>query len=132
MNKVILGGRLANDVELRSTKDGKKYANIILNCSNDDNAKTFVYMECVLWGESANRLSNSAKKGTYILADGRLNKSSYEGKNGKVWVTNVTIEKFEILENFVEEKPTTSEETSYTPQDSNNGVLDYDDGDLPF
>ena len=133
MNKVILGGRLTKDVELRSTKDGKNYANIILNCSNDDNAKTFVYMECIFWNENANKLANRASKGTFVLLEGKINKSSYESKGNKVYNTNVSVEKFEILDNVVEENvKEEKEETSYTPQDSNNGVLDYNSDDLPF
>lgn len=133
MNKVILGGRLTKDVELRKANNGSSYANVILHCKNCDGSNTFVYMECIFWNDNANKLANRASKGTYVLLEGKINKSSYESNGNKVYNTNVSVEKFEILDNVVEENvKEEKEEKSYTPRQEDNNVFDYNSDDLPF
>lgn len=132
MNKIILGGRLTKDVDFKVTSSGTSIANFSIKCKNTDTNNGYIVMNCVLWGDKAEFLSNNTKKGSYLTLEGYLmnDKNEYNGKT--YYNIKVVVEKFEVLTELKEEKMVSNEETSYTPQDSNNGVLDYDDGDLPF
>lgn len=134
MNKVILSGKIEKDFELKSTPSGLSVVSFQMKCFNDDNKKSCVYVNCVLWRENADQLASKAKKGTEIILEGRLNLKTTETKDGKKnYSMEVVGEKFEII---------SSSGTSYNTSNNNNNYnynanyqsneLDFDDDDVPF
>ena len=71
MNKVILKGRLAKDVELKKTKNKKEYAvyTIAVQRYNPEEAD---FISCINWGDSAEFVKKYFEKGKEILVSGRL------------------------------------------------------------
>ena len=69
-------------------------------------------------------------KGSLIGVKGRIQTSNYDGKNGKVYRTDVVVDEFEFLEKKSEPK----EEPKYEPQVDveNYEQIDLSPDDLPF
>lgn len=97
MNKVILHGRLARDVDLRTTASGKSVAqvNIAVNRWGKDQGADFIPL--VVWGQQAENFARYLYKGREVLVEGRMQVRNYDDKNGnKRYVTEVIVEKFEF------------------------------------
>lgn len=100
MNRVILKGRLARDVELRTTASGKSVASITLAVNRrfqQEGQPTADFIPCVAWGKTAEVMSQYLYKGREIALEGRMQIRSYEDKNGnKRYVTEVMVDSFEF------------------------------------
>ena len=93
MNKVILHGRLARDVDLRTTASGKSVAqvNIAVNRWGKDQGADFIPL--VVWGQQAENFARYLYKGREVLVEGRMQVRNYDDKNGnKRYVTEVVVE----------------------------------------
>lgn len=97
MNKVILHGRLARDVDLRTTASGKSVAqvNIAVNRRSKDQGADFIPL--VVWGQQAENFARYLYKGHEVLVEGRMQVRNYDDKNGnKRYVTEVVVETFDF------------------------------------
>lgn len=123
MNKIILLGRLTRNPEIRYTQSGKVVASFTLAVdrpfTNQDGQKEADFINCILWGKSAETLGNTVLKGQKIAVEGRLQIRSYDAKDGsKRWLTEVICDRFE----YVERKDDGSKPQQHTysqPQTSN-------------
>lgn len=140
VNKVILVGRLVKDVELRKTTSNTSVCDftIVINrrFSNKDGEKQADFIDCTAWRQSAEYLSNYAKKGDIVYVEGRLEKSSYDGQNGKVYKTTVIVDSLQVISKqyaansgSVSTNYTTQNET-FTPSVDNNSYDESLDGDF--
>lgn len=138
MNLVVLKGRLVKDPELKFTQ-GKGTAVTSFNLAVDkgfgDNRKT-AFIPVVVWGKSAEAVANYTRKGSLILVRGSIETRSYEGKNGKVYVTEVVADMFEGIE-FLDNKNSGGQANTNKqegiPGDYFGDMQEVDDsGDLPF
>ncbi len=97
MNKVFLKGRLARDVDLRTTTTGKSVAqvSIAVNRWGKDQGADFIPL--VIWGQQAETFARYLGKGREVLVEGRMQVRSYDDKNGnKRYATEVIVENFEF------------------------------------
>lgn len=97
MNKVILHGRLARDIELRTTTSGKTVAqvSIAVNRRGKDTGADFIPL--VIWGQTAETMNRYLGKGREVLVEGRMQVRNYDDKNGnKRYVTEVVVETFDF------------------------------------
>ena len=97
MNKVILHGRLARDVDLRTTNSGKSVAqvNLAVNRRGKDGGADFIPL--VIWGQLAETFARYFYKGREVLVEGRMQVRNYDDKNGnKRYVTEVIVESFDF------------------------------------
>ena len=81
MNSCTFAGRLGRTPELRSTQAGKTVCSFSLAVRRPFSKETD-WFDFVAWGNDATFLTQYAKKGDYVIARGRLQKRSYESKNG--------------------------------------------------
>lgn len=76
INKIMLVGRLANDIKVNKTGSGKDIATMTLAIPRDYKNSEGIYetdfVNCTLWGDSAKRTSEYCKKGDMIGMHGRL------------------------------------------------------------
>jgi single-strand DNA-binding protein len=97
----MLVGRLANDIEKKTLDNGKKVLKISLavnrSYKNPDGIYETDFIDCILWDELANNLSEYCKKGDVIGIRGRLQVSSYEKDDVKRKVVEVVAEKITFL-----------------------------------
>ena len=104
MNKVILMGRLAKDVELRYTQTGKAVATFTLAVDRKKgenapaNAPTADFIPCVAWDKLAEIADNYLSKGRQALVEGHIQVRSYKAKDGSNrYTTEVILEKMEFV-----------------------------------
>jgi len=113
-NHTHLEGNLGKDPELRTTQSGVKVATYsigVYKTNPKDKDKPLTnWFNVVAWGDQAELVMSSLKKGARITLDGSLNTRDYDDKDGKkVYVTEVMQDSFGI----VPKKPT-KEDTGST------------------
>ncbi len=129
MNKVILMGRLTRDPEVRDTANAKvaRYSLAVdrrFKREGDDQTADFI--NCVVFGKSAEFAEKYFKKGTKIAISGRIQTGSYTKQDGtRVYTTDVIVEDQE----FAESKRA-SEVSAATPAQQSNNFVDIPD-DIP-
>lgn len=103
MNKIVLLGRLVKDIDIKYTQSGKVVASFTLAVdrpfAGQDGKREADFINCQMWGKSAELLGNSVHKGQRVLVEGRLQIRQYEDKQGaKRWITEVVCDRFEYIE----------------------------------
>lgn len=100
MNKVILKGRLARDIEMRTTTTGKSVGTFSIAVDRrykQEGQPDADFIPCVAWGKTAEVMAKYLAKGRETLLEGRMQVRSYEDKDGnKRYVTEVIVENFEF------------------------------------
>ncbi len=127
LNSIIVSGRLTRDSELRYTPNGSA----VLRCGMaiddgywDKQANQWVdravFMDINVWGAQAERLSNTLKKGSPIIVEGRLRQHSYttqEGQNRQI--TDIYVDKIQSLEMTNKADNNSYGDNNYSNQQSN-------------
>ena len=156
INSVTLVGRLTKDIELRKTSSNTSVCNFTVAVdrrfqSQQQGGQSADFISCIAWRQSADFLAQYANKGTIVGVEGRIQTRSYDGQNGKVYVTEVVADSVQIISsrnganataNNSYSAPVTNNQTftpsvepSYDSMDddfSNTPSLDISSDDLPF
>ena len=156
INSVTLVGRLTKDIELRKTSSNTSVCNFTVAVdrrfqSQQQGGQSADFISCIAWRQSADFLAQYANKGTIVGVEGRIQTRSYDGQNGKVYVTEVVADSVQIISsrnganagttgsytapNTTNQTFTPSVEPSYESMDddfSNTPSLDISSDDLPF
>lgn len=103
MQKFIASGNLCKDIELKTTSSGKTFVRNTIAIRNDYKNDSGEYgsefINIVVWGKSAEFLSNYARKGTKVLIEGKITNRSYDKGDGtKGYATEIICNSIEILE----------------------------------
>lgn len=103
MNKVVLIGRIAKDIEVRYTTTQKVVAMFSLAVNREFKNQKGEYeadfFNIVMWGKPAELAGNTLKKGSKIAIEGRIQNRSYEAKDGtKRYITEIVANGFEYLD----------------------------------
>lgn len=119
MNKVVLIGRIAKDIEVRYTTTQKVVAMFSLAVNREFKNQKGEYeadfFNIVMWGKPAELAGNTLKKGSKIAIDGRIQNRSYEAKDGtKRYITEIIANGFEYLEKREQPKDMASMGTDVT------------------
>ena len=126
MNTVAQVGRLTRDVEVKYTHKGRPVARFALAVNrrykNEQGTYDTDYFNCVVWGLTAENLAKFTKKGSLIGVSGMLQSRSYEKDGNRVYVTEILVENFDLLE----KKDKGSEVVPVFE------AVDINDDDLPF
>lgn len=82
INKVILVGRISNDIEQRQSQSGKliAYFPIAVNRRFDKEATDFI--DCVAFDKTAENIAKYFSKGSEIAIIGELHIDNYKAKDG--------------------------------------------------
>lgn len=110
MNKVILVGRLTRDPDLKSSAKDVDYLRFTLGVDRRFKDGVTDFPSCIAFGKTATFIGKYAHKGDMISVSGSLQTGSYDGKNGKVYTTDVNVEEAHILQHAGKEEPYTPEE----------------------
>ena len=128
LNKVILGGRLTADVELKQTPQGTSVATFTVAVSRRGKDAATDFINCVAWKQTAEFISKYFKKGNSICVEGEIQVRSYEDKNKqKRYATEVIVSEARFVDGKAD-----------APQEANEGefkpnFVEVDaDEDLPF
>ena len=107
MNKVMLAGKLAKDVEVSVLESGKEVINITLavnrSYKNADGIYDVDFIDCVLCDELSNNIKEYCKKGDLIGIRGRLETSIYQKDKVFHRTMDVVVEKLILLSSMKKE-----------------------------
>lgn len=130
-NKVIIGGRLTADVELKQTPSGLSVCafSIAVNRKGAESKTDFI--DVVAWRQTAEFVCKYFKKGSSICIVGSLQKREWTDKNGqKRYITEVIAEEA----NFVDSKSDSAsvEQPAFAGTSAAQFEDVTDSDDLPF
>ena len=104
VNKVILVGNLGRDAELRYTPGGAAVATInmatteVWNDKSGQRQEKTEWHRVILWGKSAESLTEYLTKGKQIYVEGRLQTRQWDDKDGnKRYTTEIRGDKVVLL-----------------------------------
>lgn len=129
MNSINLIGNICNDLELKSTSNGKYVCSFSLAVKRPHVKDTTDFLNVVVWNQSAEYLSKYAHKGDRISVSGVLTSRNYEDKNGNKRTA------FEVVSNDVSvlERKKSSDEKTVSDNLQNANFVEIDpEGELPF
>ena len=164
MNNVHMIGRLTKDVELRYTQSGVAVGSVSIavdrRFKNQNGERETDFFNCVIWRKAAENFANFTGKGARVAISGTLQTRNYENNQGqKVYVTEVLIENFDLLESKAEadnRRANNGQQSNSYQQQNNqqqsgarqqnnqfndvdpfatpaqNGGMQFNDDDLPF
>ena len=138
MNKVILIGRLTKDPELRKTDKGNSFVNFQLavsrNYKNQQGDVETDFINCQVWGTTADNLARYMRKGSQIAVEGSIQINT-ANVNGKIeYHTKVLVNLIEYLskaENNNNASGVSPYEFNQEPN-ANSGGVGITDEDIPF
>lgn len=132
INNVSLVGRLTKDVEIRKTESNKSVASITLAIGDRFNKDHTDFINCVVWNSSAEYLNKYAAKGDVIGLVGRIATRSYDGKSGKVYVTEVVAENVTIINSKRNNQGGNNQEVPVEPVVAASNEVEIDPNEFPF
>ena len=128
LNKVILGGRLTADPELKQTPQGVSVTSFTLAVNRKGKDAQTDFINCAAWRQTADFICKYFKKGSSICSSGAIQVRSYEDKDKvKKYATEVVIEEAY----FVDSKGNVESPAFETPTEPNFEEISNDD-DVPF
>lgn len=90
-NTVTIVGNLTADPELKFTPEGKAVANFTIadtpryfdKVANEWKDGTTLYMPCSVWRETAENVAESLRKGSRVIASGKIKQRNWETGEGE-------------------------------------------------
>jgi single-strand DNA-binding protein len=138
LNKVILGGRLTSDVELKQTPNGTPVVTFSIAVNrrfqSKENAQQQTdFFNVTAWRATAEFVSRYFRKGSSICVIGSLQNRTWTDQQGaKHYATDVIADEVQFVDSKSEDTPSTQiaspsefKTSPYVPQV-------YTDPDLPF
>lgn len=92
LNKVVLGGRLTSDVELKQTPQGIAVCQFSIAINRKGKEAGTDFINCVAWRNTAEFISKYFKKGSSICVTGSIQVRSWEDNGNKRYATEVLVE----------------------------------------
>ena len=97
LNRVILMGRITQDLELKQTQSGNAVLSFTVaverNYAPQGQERQTDFISCVAWRQKAEFINNYFAKGRMIAIEGNLQTRTYDDKNGtKHYVTEVVVD----------------------------------------
>ena len=132
MNKVVLMGRLTRDPEVRYSQGDNPLAIARFTLAVDrrfrrDGEQTADFINCVVFGRSAEFTEKYFHQGTKVVVSGRIQTGSYTNREGqKVYTTDVVVEEQE----FAESKNAGGSNGGYSAPQHNNPAPSANTSDL--
>ena len=124
MNKTICIGNLTDEPKISQTQSGKKVARFTLALNRTGEGADFPSF--IAWEQKAELLENYCHKGMKLAVEGHLQTGSYEGKNGKVYTTDVIADRIEFVEKKKDDQP------KENPSDEFMKIPDGIEEEIPF
>lgn len=101
INRVVLVGRLSNDVELRYTPSGAAVARFGIAVGgrlSKDGQDTVSFFTIVVWNKTAEIANQYLSKGKQVAIDGRLEQRTWTAQDGtRRSIVEITADRLEFL-----------------------------------
>jgi single-strand DNA-binding protein len=135
MNKIVLMGRIANDLFAKTLPSGKAVMNFNIAVPRRFGKDTADFFSCTAWENTARFIEQYFEKGSMIAVIGRLQTRSWEDNGLKKYATDIVVEEAY----FTGERRNTEQEQNTTSSPISREVEEFygfrdieDDTDLPF
>lgn len=85
-NKVIIAGNVSRDLELRHIGNGTAVTDVSLAINSQwkdksgEKKEEVTFVDCTIWGKTAETAAQYLKKGSPVMFEGRLHQESWEDK----------------------------------------------------
>jgi len=124
MNKAFIVGNLTREPEVKTTTTGQTVCNFTIAVSRRFKKDETDYIPIVVWNKQAENCGKYLSQGSKVSVSGEIQTRNYEGKNGKVYVTEVVADEVEFL----------SSKTQKTESSADDEFADImqEDENLPF
>ena len=139
LNKVFLIGRVATDIEMKTTPSGQSVCAFSLATNRTWKGKDGQKQEesqfhrIVLWQKLAEIASQFLTKGSLVLIEGRIQNRSWDDKNGvKRYATEIIGEGMQMgprMQGGVEQQPSNKNFSSPKKQTEDEDIPIIEDGD---
>lgn len=115
MNISILIGRIATDLELKQTANGKSYLGFTLAVNRpkkEDGTQEADFIRCKTFGKTAELLNQYQHKGNRLGVVGTIQTGSYQNQEGQtIYTTDVMVNRVEFLEPRKEQNASQAQNT---------------------
>ena len=141
-NKVILGGRLTAEIELKQTPNGVpvcQFSVAVNRKRSKDGEQKADFINCVAWRNTAEFISRYFRKGSSICVEGEIQTRSWDDQNGqKRYATEIIVNEASFVDGKNDSQTNDNAGSiPYIPdaykssQTANFMAMDADD-DMPF
>ncbi len=143
-NKVILGGRLTADPELKTTTNGIVVTSFSIAVSRrgaktaDGQSQTSDFFNCTAWRSTAEFITRYFKKGSSICITGTLQNRTWNDQQGnKRYATDIVVDEVHFVDSKGENSQYQNSSDNFgAPSYSTEAAPDFEvisaDQDLPF
>lgn len=122
-NKIVIGGRLTADPELKTTQNGKTITPFTVAINRPGKDAGAVFLDCTAFDKTAETVANYFRKGNQILVEGRMDSRTVEKDGQKRIYWNVIAERIEFVD---------PRDAAPKPESDAANFRDIGGGDLPF
>ena len=140
MNEVTIIGRIATDIELRTTQNGIAHASFKVavdrKYKGQDGKKISDFLQVAAWRQSAEFVSKYGNKGDRVAVHGSIQSRSYDAQDGtKRYITEIVSDNIELFGSSKREGEGVGNNTANKAKakSANDGFVEVDEtDDLPF
>lgn len=137
INKVILVGRISNDITINKSQSGTSMCNFSIAVDRymgKDKEKATDFIRCTAFGSTADILGRYAGKGKQVAIEGNIKTGSYEKDGVKHYTQDVQIDKVELLGGKSDGNATQPAQTAPAPATETTPVVteETSNEDIPF
>ena len=133
LNKVILGGRITADLELKNTSTGVSMCSFSIAVNrrySKEGEQSVDFINCQAWRQTAEFIAKYFRKGSPICVVGSIQTRSWTDQNGnKRYATDVLVDEAMFVDSKGE---ATTEQSVQTAEPVQPKFEEVTDGDLPF
>lgn len=131
INKSIIGGRIASEVNLKATQNGTFVCSFTIAVSRKGKREETDFINCVAWRSMAEFISKHFHKGSSICIVGNIQTRSWEDGDGKKkYATEVIVDEASFVDSKSESIASESP-AEVIPTTETEGFLDVTDEQLP-
>lgn len=137
INKVILVGRISNDIIINKSQSGTSMCNFSIAVDRymgKDKEKATDFIRCTAFGSTADILGKYAGKGKQVAVEGNIKTGSYEKDGVKHYTQDVQIDKVELLGGKSDGNATQPAQTAPAPVTETTPAVaeETSNEDIPF
>ena len=136
LNKVILGGRLTADPELKQTPQGASVVSFSIAVNRRSKEQVTDFINCVAWRQNAEFICKFFKKGSSICISGNIQTRTWnDQQNNKRYATEVMVDEAFFVDAKTDNAASSSymgEAPSFQTQPEPKFEEISGDDDLPF
>ena len=133
LNKVILGGRITADPELKQTPQGVSVTSFSVAVNRRGKEQQTDFINCVAWRQTAEIICKFFKKGSSICIVGNIQVRTWNDNNGnKRYATEVIVDEAYFVDSKSDGAPSFTEAPAFQTQQAPKFEEITGDDELPF